>query len=481
MKNIMKKILIIFFCVFSCSLYAQKIYWTDGSAGKIQSANIDGSSGSPFNVASGVSSCFSAATDNTGAGELYWTDFINHTIKKVNLTSLVVTTLVTNAGAGILGVRGIALNIPGNQMFWSDNVTKKIQRSDLNGGSVTTIISAGLVSPGYVAYDPVSAKVYFADNGAGVKKIMRCNADGSTLQDVVIGLNQVWGIAFNNADNCIYWIDSGIDKIQKGNVSSLNVTKVDVITGLTDNIRGLVIDALNNKMYWGDVTTQTIKSANVNGTGVTTLYSSISYPQGLAINWNSALPVELLSFVSTVNRNEVKLDWSTNSELNNSGYDIERTAAGTNSILWAKVGFVEGNGTSSEQKRYSFTDRNLITNVYNYRLKQIDYSGNFKYYDLRSDVTIGIPQSFALHQNYPNPFNPSTKITFELPSDGLVKLIIYDVSGKEVYSAINNYQAGYYSQDINGSNLGSGAYFYKLNFEGSGKSFEKTMKMILVK
>ncbi len=477
----MKKsiIIIIFLIAGISSLSSQTIYWTDGSIGKIQKALIDGSSGAPTDVVTGVGSCFSAAVDNAGQGNLYWTDFVNQTISKINLTTLSSTVLVNNPGAGILGPRGIALYVSGNLMFWADNTAQKIQRSTLTGTSVTTIVSAGLVSPGYVAFDPIGLKVYYADNGLGVKKIMRCNIDGSSPQDVVTGLNQVWGIAFNDADNSIYWIDSGIDKIQKGLVTSLPVTKVDVITGLTDNIRGLVIDGTSNKMYWGDITSGNIKSANTNGTGTVNLYSSISYPQGIAVNWNSALPVELAAFTSSILRNEVTLNWITNSELNNKGFDIERSLSKTTE--WSKVGFVEGSGTINQSSSYSFKDRNLSSNTYKYRLKQIDFNGGYKYFDLNSEVIIGIPHNFALMQNYPNPFNPATKINFELPSAGLVKLAVYDISGKEVYAVTNNYPAGYYTQNINGSNLGSGVYFYKLSFTGSEASFEKTMKMMLVK
>ena len=477
----MKKNLLILIFLFTsiAVLKAQSLYWTDGTAGKIQKANIDGSSGSPSDVKTGVGSCFSAAVDNSGQGNLYWTDFVNHTISRINLTTLVSTILITNASAGILGVRGIALNVTGNQMFWADNVTKKIQRSDLNGASVTSIISAGLVSPGYLSYDPVGAKLYFADNGAGVKKIFRCNTDGTNLQTVVTGLSQVWGIAFDALDNNIYWIDSGIDKIQKGLVTSLPVTKVVVLTGLTDNIRGLIVDAGNNKMYWGDITTSTIKTANINGTGNATLYSGISYPQGIAINWSVALPVELASFTSNINRNEVTLNWTTNSELNNKGYDIERAISKT--AEWTKVGFVEGKGTVNQPSSYSFKDKNLSSNTYKYRLKQTDYNGGFKYYELQSEVVIDVPRIFSLAQNYPNPFNPTTKINFELPADGNVKLTVFDVTGKEVYSFVNSYQAGYYSIDFNAGNFSSGTYFYKLSFAGNGTAFEKTMKMMVVK
>ncbi|HEX2786496.1 MAG TPA: T9SS type A sorting domain-containing protein [Ignavibacteria bacterium] len=473
----MKKLILIFLLFVSVSIQAQtKIFWTDGSSGEIESGNVDGTG--QANVISGVSACFAAAVDSI-ANQLYWTDFISHTITRINLTSHVTTVLIDGID-GIVAPRGIALDVTGSRMFWVDNSTKKLQRSTLNGTSITDLITTGLVSPGYVAYDPVGNKVYFSDNGVGMKKIMRCNPDGSSLEDVVTGLSQVWGIAFNSDDNCIYWIDSGIDKIQKGVVSSLPVTKQDVITGLTGNIRGLVIDAVADLMYWSDVTAGNLKKASVSGGAVTSLFSGIAYPQGIAIDWDSALPIELMAFSSSVIKNEVILDWSTSFELNNSGFDIERTLSPKEQ--WTKIGFIEGHGTSNEQHYYSFIDRNLPSNTYKYRLKQIDFNGNYQYYDLQNEIIIEKPKTFSLAQNYPNPFNPSTRINYELTDDGKVNLVIFDITGRQVAQLVNENQiAGYYNLEFNAKNLSSGIYYYQINFVGTANSFQKTMKMMIVK
>ncbi|MBK8552951.1 MAG: hypothetical protein IPL53_18575 [Ignavibacteria bacterium] len=84
---------------------------------------------------------------------------------------------------------------------------------------------------------------------------------------------------------------------------------------------------------------------------------------------------------------------------------------------------------------YTFTDRGLATGNYNYRLKQIDFNGNYEYFNLNNEVNIGIPLIFDLSQNYPNPFNPVTKINFDLPSDAITVLRIFDVqAGKSQHS-----------------------------------------------
>jgi len=186
-------------------------------------------------------------------------------------------------------------------------------------------------------------------------------------------------------------------------------------------------------------------------------------------------PVELASFVSVINGRDVTLIWSTSSETNNSGFDIERTSVNGN---WSKIGFIPGNGTTSSPVSYSFADRGLNSGIYNYRLRQIDFNGNFAYHNLSNDVNIGIPEKYSLSQNYPNPFNPSTKINYDLPVDGKVSIRLFDISGKEVATIVNELKtAGYHTVQFNAANLPSGAYFYIIN----AGSFSDTKKLVLLK
>jgi len=189
---------------------------------------------------------------------------------------------------------------------------------------------------------------------------------------------------------------------------------------------------------------------------------------------NSSLPVNLASFVSSVNGNNIELKWSTESELNNSGFEIERKINSD----WKKIGFVAGNGNTNSVNSYSYTDRGLQSGSYQYRLKQIDFNGNYEYHNLTNEVTIGAPDKFTLEQNYPNPFNPSTTINYSLTNDGFVSLSVYDMLGREVTSLVQEFKpAGYYSIDFNASALTSGMYFYRLNANG----FTSIRKMTLVK
>lgn len=190
------------------------------------------------------------------------------------------------------------------------------------------------------------------------------------------------------------------------------------------------------------------------------------------------LPVELSSFASEVSGRDIKLQWSTLSEINNSGFYVERKIVSAVSSSWENIKFIEGYGNSTSLIQYNFTDKNMNAGRYAYRLKQADYNGSYEYYNLSGDVIIASPNNYTLHQNYPNPFNPSTKIDFEIPESGQISLKIYDVLGNEVLTLINEKRPeGFYSVEFNGSDYSSGVYYYKLESKG----FTESRKMLLVK
>lgn len=191
------------------------------------------------------------------------------------------------------------------------------------------------------------------------------------------------------------------------------------------------------------------------------------------------VPVELTSFAATVIGTDVRLSWITSSELNNLGFEIERSE---NKTEWQNIGFVEGHGTSTEMKYYSYTDSEMKTGIYYYRIKQIDFDGSFSYSSV-VEAEVIIPMQFALNQNYPNPFNPSTKINFSLPADSKVMLKIFDILGQEVVTLFSGeLSAGEHQLDFNAAGLNSGVYLYKLDAQGvNGKNFSSVKKMILSK
>jgi hypothetical protein len=190
----------------------------------------------------------------------------------------------------------------------------------------------------------------------------------------------------------------------------------------------------------------------------------------------TTVPVELISFTSNIvgSGNSVELNWATATEINNAGFSVERKSGKTD---WEPAAYINGHGTTTETNYYSFTDNNLNQGLYYYRLKQIDYNGEFKYYYLTEAIEI-ILNSFRLSQNYPNPFNPDTKISFQLITENHTTLKVYDHLGKEVATLLNeNLNPGIHEIKFDASALASGTYFYRIV---SG-NFSDTRKMIFLK
>jgi hypothetical protein len=198
-----------------------------------------------------------------------------------------------------------------------------------------------------------------------------------------------------------------------------------------------------------------------------------------AINVTGVVPVELSSFTAVGMKNGIQLRWETATETNNLGFDIERSSNGKE---FQKIGFVGGNGTTSQKSFYSFVDQSAVSAKQYYRLKQIDLDGAFKY-SSTVEVDLTIPETFSLSQNYPNPFNPTTTLSFGLPVESEISLAIYNSVGELVKVAAKGiYQAGNHSINFNASDLTSGIYYYNLKAVGTnGKEFVKTAKMLLMK
>lgn len=201
---------------------------------------------------------------------------------------------------------------------------------------------------------------------------------------------------------------------------------------------------------------------------------------------SSPLPVILSGFDITAVSRDINLKWSTETEINNKGFSIERRikTADNQYSTWKEVSFVNGKGNSNNRVEYTYTDKKLNSGAYQYRLKQVDFNGNYEYHSPanNSDVIVGKPGNFDISQNYPNPSNPKSKIDFAMPFDGKVSIKVYDILGKEVATLVNEFKsADFYTVEFDGTNIASGTYFYRIIAEGDNQKFTKTMKMILVK
>lgn len=205
----------------------------------------------------------------------------------------------------------------------------------------------------------------------------------------------------------------------------------------------------------------------------------------LKLYLNSAeLPVELISFTANISKELVVLKWHTATEVNNYGFEIERSVGSSQwsvgssqNVEWEKIGFVEGHGNSNSPHEYSFTDKTSTKGKIIYRLKQIDIDGQYEY-SPNVEVNFDVPTEFSVKQNYPNPFNPATVISYSVAENSFITLKVYDVLGNEVSDLVNEIkEPGNYSISFDASKLSSGIYFYTLKANG----YSLTKKMLLAK
>ena len=188
------------------------------------------------------------------------------------------------------------------------------------------------------------------------------------------------------------------------------------------------------------------------------------------------IPVELASLNAEVIQNSVKITWETATEINNLGFDVERSTDGKSFV---KIGTVKGMGTTTEVSKYSYIDNSINeSGLIYYRLKQIDLDGTSAYSGTIEVDYSALPTEFSLSQNYPNPFNPSTTIKFALPKSVRVTLKIYDALGSEVETLINKeMEAGYHQLDWNAGKYSSGMYIYRI----TAGDFNSVKKMMILK
>jgi hypothetical protein len=252
---------------------------------------------------------------------------------------------------------------------------------------------------------------------------------------------------FTDGVNSLFIVDSDGSEFDNA------VYDCSVKTGDANALRS----AVNNPANW-------IKSNNL-------VSSPISIP-----HCSGPLPVELNVFNAKISENRVVLNWETATEINNYGFEIQRSKE-PNKEDWNKISFINGHGNSNSVKHYSYLDNNVVFGLYFYRLKQIDIDGQYEYSEV-INVDLGSPADFKLFQNYPNPFNPSTIITYQISEKTDVVLSVYNDLGEKIAVLIDEEQLpNYYSVEFNATKLISGIYFYHLVTSNN----IQTKKMILIK
>jgi hypothetical protein len=181
------------------------------------------------------------------------------------------------------------------------------------------------------------------------------------------------------------------------------------------------------------------------------------------------LPVELTTFRGFLNNDRIDLSWEVTSELNNAGFEVQRSYDGNS---FETIGFVNGRGNANTPMRYTYNDPLTATmralGVVKYRLRQVDTDGKYEFSPTVNVYIGSSPNSIELAQNYPNPFNPSTTISYQLAQPGYVTLKVFNAVGDEIATLVNQpKEAGAYNATFSGETLPSGTYMYQLNVNGN--------------
>ena len=316
-----------------------------------------------------------------------------------------------------------------------------------NNGTTWTLVSTGLTNTRIFALAASGINLYAGTFGGGV---FFSTNNGTSWTPISTGLTNtsvntlfVSGASifagtedglFLSTNNGTSWssINNGLTNTF---IHALAISGTNLYAGTEEG----VFHSTNNGDSWTAVnqglTDSVIFALSVSGTN---LFAG-SNGSGVWIRpIDNIVPVELISFIANTNGNGVTLHWSTATEINNSGFEIERYVI-TNemrNLNWGKIGFVNGNGTTTETQSYSYMDENLASGKYLYRLKQIDFDGTFEYSN-EIEAEVSVPEKFELSQNHPNPFNPSTSIKYPITASNPVSLKIYDVLGNEVATLVN--------------------------------------------
>ncbi|MCU0405813.1 MAG: choice-of-anchor B family protein [Ignavibacteriaceae bacterium] len=353
---------------------------------------------------------------------------------------------------------------------WNDTVIascgslQQYHLIDVTNKSNPQLISASITLPGIYAHSgwmTEDKRYFFATEEFNVRDMTVWDLQDRSSWDLVI---PSWGLSNNSVIHNLYIIDNyaHISYYTSGYLV------LDITNPLSPQIAGQydTYPQNNGGTYngaWGVY--PFLPSGN-------TIISDIN--TGLyVLRFNGSIPVELTSFSAAVDNQNVTLKWSTSSEKNNQGFEVQRK----NESEYYSIGFVEGNGTSTEINNYTFIDRDVKSGNYYYRLKQIDFNGSSDYSD-EIFVEITSPIDFELEQNFPNPFNPATTIRFSLPANGFVNLSIYNLVGEKVSELVNGeLQQGEHNLTFNASELPSGIYIAKL----SAGNFNQSIKMTLLK
>lgn len=204
---------------------------------------------------------------------------------------------------------------------------------------------------------------------------------------------------------------------------------------------------------------------------------------------STTLPVELTDFSATADGNHVVLTWTTATETDNAGFEVQYAARSVSEVendyeedpsqtIWTPLDFIVGKGTTTEEQVYSFRVTGIEVGTYRFRLRQVDLDGASSYSE-EIEATIEVLGDYEVSDVYPNPFNPRARITLAVRESQEVDIAVYDVIGRRVQTLFTGDIPAHTTRHIgvDGSRLASGLYVVR----AAGEKFAVVKTMLLVK
>lgn len=292
----------------------------------------------------------------------------------------------------------------------------------------------------------------------------------------LINANDIGGgdiYAFGASGSGNYQITFSIT--QNGSPISFDLTSVAVTDLSTSPHNYQNGDGQNMGSFAGGTQTDVMTNNNTNITSFlleeTSGLNNLAFSD-ILINNATVLPVELTNFSASFVDQQIKLKWSTVSELNNAGFEIQRS---TNAKHWTPIYFLPGAGNSQKLRDYSFVDEHPNEARNYYRLKQTDYDGSTTYSKIIS-VDVHKDQ-FDLGKFSPNPISdPYTSVHFILPAASVWNITIFDYLGKKYLSQNWALNQGENKLNFDFPGLPSGSYLVK--FENKTQRFIRKLNVI---
>ena len=426
-----------------------KVYWSEPDMGTLYRANLDGSDVEIIVQQNRVG----AMTLHRGNAKVYWANhFQDTTVHRANFDGSGHEVVWQTSPPQFFGIdvdesRGHIYWASVNR--WKSEKRGEILRANLDGTAVESIIAKGIEHPEGIAFDELDEKIYWVDTHwktHKIRKISRANLDGSSPEDLVIdGIGRAGDIEVDIESGKMYWVD-----VDRGIYhANLDGTVVEMLIGNLDGIYGVGIDQIGEKIYWTDIEgpENTIRMANLNDGDLETLVK------------------------------QERPGWWYDIDLDNTNQKMYWVNRHKGLIQRANLDGSDVEIVLSDLAKPKYIALDLVTKG----VVAVEPEG-------KAIVSWGDIRQNRLLQNYPNPFNPETWIPYQLAEAAEVTMKIYDANGVMVRALELGYQpAGKYDtrnraaywdgRNEQEERVASGIYFCTL----TAGDFAATRKMLINK